>query len=445
MVRFAATDHRLVHRVGTHTFVLVAVIGVTLASAFTRPGGLSPEQVAASVTPDSSEPGQVLPAQLALPLDARAALPRAAVALPPTQGADQRQSLAFNPRLGLPQWLRTVNDAALWSGSDAAATSTLSLPAGTAFVKPLGPFVDGRVEVYFPGDSTRRATQAWVDTTSVEPSGVPAWVAPAAAQQLPLLSPLPAAPQRMAGSAPPDTTAVHIAIIDDASGLLIYGEAPYSEVPQASTTKIATTIVALEREPDLTRRIKVTVSASAMVARDGSSTMGIEPGRSVSLNTLLHGMMLPSGNDAAEQVALALADSREQYVDWMNQEVAALGLKDTHFVNPSGMDAAGHYSSAYDMAMLARYAMRNATFRDLAGASRYTGDGFPMQNLNRLLDVYPGVDGVKIGFTDAALKTIVASATHDGHRVYISLMRSQDLVGDCTRLFNWVWDTFAWQ
>ena len=225
---------------------------------------------------------------------------------------------------------------------------------------------------------------------------------------------------------------------------MLYSELPNTEVPQASTTKIATTIVALERSPDLTRRIKVTVSAMAMRARDGSSTMGIEPGRSVSLDTLLHGMMLPSGNDAAEQVALALADSREQYVDWMNQEAAALGLKDTHFVNPSGMDAAGHYSSAYDMAMLARYAMRNATFRDRAGTSRYTGDGFPMQNLNRLLDLYPGADGVKIGFTDAAQKTIVASAVHDGHRVYVSLMHSQDLVGDSTALFNWVWDNFAW-
>jgi D-alanyl-D-alanine carboxypeptidase len=320
----------------------------------------------------------------------------------------------------------------------------MSLPAGTVFLKPLGAFVDSRVQVYFPGDEAHPAAQAWVDTTSVEPSGVPAWVAPTVAQQTTLTPRLPVAPQRVADTATPDTTAVHIAIVDDASGQLIYGEAPYSEVPQASTTKIATTIVALEREPDLSRRIRVTVSASAMVARDGSSTMGIEPGRSVSLDTLLHGMMLPSGNDAAEQVAVALADSRDQYIDWMNQEASALGLKDTHFVNPSGMDAPGHYSSAYDMAMLARYAMHNATFRDLAATSRYAGDGYPMQNLNRLLDLYPGADGVKIGYTDAALKTIVASASRDGHRVYISLMRSQDLVGDCTRLFNWVWDSFAW-
>src|SRR5205085_71084 len=175
-----------------------------------------------------------------------------------------------------------------------------------------------------------------------------------------------------------------------------------------------------------------------------SSTMGIEPGRTVSLDTLLHGMMLPSGNDAAEQVAVALADSRDQYIDWMNQEVSALGLKNTHFVNPSGMDAVGHYSSAYDMAMLARFAMRNAAFRELASTTRYTGDAFPMTNLNRFLELYPGADGVKIGYTDKAQKTIVASAVRDGHRVYVSLMHSQDLPGDSAALFDWVWNSFSW-
>jgi serine-type D-Ala-D-Ala carboxypeptidase (penicillin-binding protein 5/6) len=154
--------------------------------------------------------------------------------------------------------------------------------------------------------------------------------------------------------------------------------------------------------------------------------------------------MLPSGNDAAEQVALSLGGSRDQYIAWMNQEAAALGLKDTHFVNPSGMDAEGHYSSAYDMAMLARYAMHNSAFRDLASDITYSGDGFKMANLNRLLGVYPGADGVKIGFTDAAQKTMVASAVRDGHRVYVSVMHSEDLPGDCTALFNWVWNSFTW-
>jgi D-alanyl-D-alanine carboxypeptidase len=339
----------------------------------------------------------------------------------------------------MPIWLHTLQDATLWSGSAPDAAALGSVPAGSTYLKPLGGFLDGRVQVYFPGDDSRPALQAWIDPLVVEPSGVPAWIAPPTATAA-----LPAPPLRTGDAPAPDTTAVHIAIIDDASGQMLYGELPNTEVPQASTTKIATTIVALERSPDLARRIQVTVSAMAMAARDGSSTMGIEPGRSVSLDTLLHGMMLASGNDAAEQVAVALADSREQYIDWMNQEAAALGLKDTHFVNPSGMDAPGHYSSAYDMAMLARYAMRNPAFRDLASTSRYTSDNFPMQNLNRLLDQYPGADGVKIGYTDLAAKTIVASATRGGHRVYVSLMHSQDLVTDSTRLFNWVWDNFAW-
>jgi D-alanyl-D-alanine carboxypeptidase len=426
-------------RLSGHGVVLI-IMSVALASAVSATPTASTRVTAveSEPTPNSAEPAQIAldfgPAPVARVAPASVA-PVSPTLAPRTQGADQLQAtVSFNPRQGLPQWLRTIREASLWSTSGGEATSLGSLPAGSAYVKPLGPFVDRRVQVYFPGDDAAPAVQAWVDTASVEPSGLPPWAGTLAAT----------APRRVTNTPAPYVTALHAAIVDEASGQLLYSELPYVEVPQASTTKIATTIVALEREPDLSKRIRVTVSASAMVARDGSSTMGIEPGRSVSLETLLHGMMLPSGNDAAEQVALALADSREQFIEWMNQEVAALGLKDTHFVNPSGMDAAGHYSSAYDMAMLARYAMRNSTFRDLASTMRYTGDGFPMANLNRLLDLYPGADGVKIGFTDAAQKTIVASATRDGHRVYVSLMHSQDLVGDSTQLFDWVWDNFAW-
>ena len=428
-------------RVGTHACALV-IVSAALASAV----GATPAAPVQIASESSAEPSSLLPAQAALELAPLDSVPTPAARILATQGADQVQAtVRFDPRMGMPQWLRAVRDVPLWSAADAGAPEGMALPAGNTYVKPLGPFGDSRIQVYFPGDGSHPAEQAWVDTTAVEPSGIPPWIAPAVAAD-PATSPavLPAAPRRVSDEPAPETTAVHIAIVDDGSGQLLYGEEPDSPVPQASTTKIATTIVALERAPNLNRRIRVTVSASAMVARDGSSTMGIEPGRSVTLDTLLHGMMLPSGNDAAEQVAVALADSREQYVDWMNQEAAALGLKNTHFANPSGMDAAAHYSSAYDMAVLARYAMRNATFRDLASTTRYTSDGFSMTNLNRLLELYPGADGVKIGFTDAAQKTIVASATRDGHRVFVSLMHSQDLVGDCTALFNWVWDSFAW-
>ncbi|MBI4213332.1 MAG: D-alanyl-D-alanine carboxypeptidase, partial [Chloroflexi bacterium] len=115
-----------------------------------------------------------------------------------------------------------------------------------------------------------------------------------------------------------------------------------------------------------------------------------------------------------------------------------------HFANPSGMDANGHYSSAADMAYLARVAMRDPIFRRLAETRRYEADGYPLVNLNRLLDSYPGADGVKIGYTDKAGRTMVASATRDGHRVYVSIMRSEDLVGDQTVLLDWVWRTYRW-
>ena len=243
---------------------------------------------------------------------------------------------------------------------------------------------------------------------------------------------------------PPQVTAPHVAVVDEASGAVLDSVDPFAREAPASITKIVTTIVALERQPDIKHVYTTTVSSSALVACDGSSVMGLEPDDHVTLETLLYGMMLPSGNDAAEQVAYSLAGSRETYVAWMNEEVASLHLHDTHFVTPSGMDADDHFSSAYDMAMLARYAMQNPEFRTLAATKSFVGDDYYMHNLNPLLYSYAGTDGVKIGYTDIAGRTIVASATHDGHRVYVSLMGSKNLVGDCTALFDWVWKTFQW-
>jgi hypothetical protein len=420
-------------RLAGHALALSAVTALVLASALAV---RTPHDTQAQT--DQQPAPAPEPAMLVLDT---APAPQA-TALAHTQGADQTQAIAaFNPRNGLPTWLRGLQEVTLWSAGDSATASVVeTLPANAAFLKPLGPFGDTRVEVYFPGDDAHAAAQAWVDASVVQPGNAPTWIAPTP----PASALLPAPPHRAGDVNAPRVSARHVAIIDEASGQMLYSLLPFTEVPQASTTKMATTIVALERSPDLSRRVTVTISATEMAERDGSSTMGIEPGETVSMDTLLHGMMLPSGNDAAEQVAVTLADSREQYVEWMNEEAAALGLKDTHFVNPSGMDADGHYSSAYDNAMLARYAMRNATFRDLASTDQYSGDGFLMHNLNRLLGNYPGADGVKIGYTDNAQKTIVASATRDGHRVYVSLMHSQDLVGDSSALFDWVWDDFNW-
>jgi serine-type D-Ala-D-Ala carboxypeptidase (penicillin-binding protein 5/6) len=251
-------------------------------------------------------------------------------------------------------------------------------------------------------------------------------------------------PQKQSSDAPPHVTAPHVAVLDEASGNLLYAQDAFTRHAPASITKIATTIVALERGPDIKTIFTTSVSATALVACDGSSVMGLEPDDRVKLETLLYGMMLPSGNDAAEQVAVLLAGSRERYVTWMNEKVASLHLRDTHFVTPSGMDSDEHYSSAYDMALLSRYAMQNPEFRTLVATKFIVSDDYYMHNLNPLLSSYAGADGVKIGYTEIAGRTIVASATRDGHRVYVSLMGSRNLAGDCIALFDWVWKTYRW-
>jgi D-alanyl-D-alanine carboxypeptidase len=256
--------------------------------------------------------------------------------------------------------------------------------------------------------------------------------------------PVSGGPRQEGTEPPPNVTARGIAVLDEASGALLYQRDPFLRAAPASIAKIVTTIVALEHMPDLSRVITTTVSATALAACDGSSLMGLEPNDRVRLDTLLYGMMLPSGNDAAEQVAFALGGSREVYVGWMNDKVSALGLHDTHFVTPSGMDADDQYSSAYDMAMLGRYAMQNPVFRTIAATPYFVGDEYYMHNLNGLLSSYPGADGVKIGYTEIAGRTIVGSVARDGHRVYVSLMGSRNLNGDSVALFEWVFKTFRW-
>ena len=251
-------------------------------------------------------------------------------------------------------------------------------------------------------------------------------------------------PRREGTEPAPHVSAPHVAVLDEASGALLYEQDAFSRQPPASITKIATTIVALERGPDIKTVYTTTVSSTQLVACDGSSVMGLEPNDHVALETLLYGMMLPSGNDAAEQVAVLLGGSRERYVAWMNEKVASLHLRDTHFVTPSGMDSDEHYSSAYDMALLARDAMQNPEFRKIVATSYFVGDDYYMHNLNPLLGMYDGADGVKIGYTEIAGRTIVASATRDGHRTYVSLMGSRNLAADSRELFDWVWKTYRW-
>jgi D-alanyl-D-alanine carboxypeptidase (penicillin-binding protein 5/6) len=240
-------------------------------------------------------------------------------------------------------------------------------------------------------------------------------------------------------------TAGEVAVVDDASGLMLYGASPHAHEAPASTTKIATAIVTFEHADSLDMPVHITVNGWAMAEADGSSIMGLSPGQNLTVRTLLDGLLLPSGNDAAEQLAISLADSRAEFVGWMNSVATdELGLQDTHFVNPSGLDADGHYSSAYDLAQLARRAMREDVFRKIVASPEIKTQGLDLVGHNPLIGPYPGADGVKTGTTDNAGKVLVGSATRNGHRVYAVVMHSDDIEADTTALLDWAFQEFQW-
>ena len=337
-----------------------------------------------------------------------------------------------------PTWLRTVRETALWSGPTDPAEQFTILPPGS-HVLPQDSRGGGRVLVYYPGDGQARlAGAAWVANTDLVPSGPPPWIADADLSA-------PDAPHRVAYVAPPDVSAPEVAVLDETSGALLFGRGAHARLAPASTTKIVTAMVALDMAPTLDAHLPITVDGWAMAAADGSSIMGLSPGTGLSIRTLLFGLLLPSGNDAAEQLARGLGESRAQFIQAMNDKVAALGLRDTRFTNPSGLDAPSHYASAYDLAHLARAAMTDATFREIVSSPAYAAEGFELRGHNPLLGVYPGTDGVKTGTTDQAGKAMVASVVRDGHRVFVVVMHSDDVLADCSALFDWAWATFRWE
>ena len=180
----------------------------------------------------------------------------------------------------------------------------------------------------------------------------------------------------------------------------------------ASTTKIMTALVVLEHSR-LSRSVTITDAQSGI---EGSS-MGLLPGDSYTIEELLYGLMLASGNDAAIALAEHTAGSVEAFVEWMNEKAAALCLANTHFENPHGLDGEQHYSSARDLALLTAAAMENPDFCRLFAAREYQIHGLTFRNHNKLLEGYDGCIGGKTGYTRAAGRTLVSVAERDGLRL----------------------------
>jgi D-alanyl-D-alanine carboxypeptidase (penicillin-binding protein 5/6) len=236
----------------------------------------------------------------------------------------------------------------------------------------------------------------------------------------------------------PEVTAQAAIVSDVASGQILAEKNAHQRLAPASTTKIATALVALQRGQ---LEEQVVVHESALIE---GAKMGLSSGQVVTLEELLYGLLLRSGNDAATAIAQHIGGSADSFVEMMNQEAEDLGLTDTHFINPHGLDAPNHYASAYDLMMIARQALANPTFAEIVSTQEYTFRGRRLSNRNELLGNYPGADGVKTGTTSEAGECLVASATRDGHQVLVVVLGTEDRYGDASTLLDYYFDNYAW-
>ena len=246
----------------------------------------------------------------------------------------------------------------------------------------------------------------------------------------------------------PELDAQAAVLVDIDRREVLYVKNHHMSRPMASTVKIVTAVVALEHAP-LNTIIEVDATAAAMEP----NVMGLKAGERLTLEALLYGLMLDSGNDAAEAIARGVFGDRARFIRLMNDVVTKLGLQNTHFANPSGLDDLAQHSSAYDLAVLTTYALQNPTFREIVGtrrkvipASREPGrehGWFGPTNLNRLIGTYPGAFGVKPGWTGDAGYTLVAAAERGGRSLLAVILGSRNHFTDAELLLNYGFTTPA--
>lgn len=217
-------------------------------------------------------------------------------------------------------------------------------------------------------------------------------------------------------------------LVDALSGVVLDGDNKDMRLEEASTTKVMTALVAIRK---LDPSDIVTVKRES-VGIEGSSVY-LKEGERISVKTLLYGLMLRSGNDAAHALAVAACGSEEKFVEAMNAEAERLGLVNTHFCNPHGLHAEGHYTSAYDLAMITREAYREPLFAEIVASKSYRSDdpreseAHVFYNKNKLLSTLDGANGVKTGYTTASGKCFVGGAKRGGMQLICVVLNRGDM------------------
>jgi D-alanyl-D-alanine carboxypeptidase (penicillin-binding protein 5/6) len=242
------------------------------------------------------------------------------------------------------------------------------------------------------------------------------------------------------------TNAKNIVAIDRKSLSILFEKNCFNPVPMASTTKIMTCIIALENSnlDDI-----VTISKKASSVR--GSTLGLRENQKISMNDLLYGLMLRSGNDCAIAIAEHISGSAKDFSILMNDKASLLSLNHTNFVTPHGLDDVNHYTSAYDLAMLTDYALGNVTFKKIVSTKQTTicidNNIRTISNTNELLGIVDGVYGVKTGFTFEAGRCLVSACRRNNFDIIVVVLgadtknlRSQD----SKKIINYIFENFEY-
>ena len=230
--------------------------------------------------------------------------------------------------------------------------------------------------------------------------------------------------------------------VEASTGRILYGHNYNKKRPMASVTKILTAITVIENYTESGRNLNAKIKVPAAAVGIEGSSIYLAAGEEISTLDLLYGLMLQSGNDCAVALAIVTSGSVESFSALMNKTALKAGAKNSNFTNPHGLHQDKHYTTAYDLAMITVYAMRNPVFKEIAATKRREIERTRKEsvhviiNKNKLLSTFDGGDGVKTGFTKKAGRCLVASATRDGMQVIAVVLNCGPMFEDCAALMS---------
>jgi len=255
--------------------------------------------------------------------------------------------------------------------------------------------------------------------------------------EVPAVSDRPASPPNV-------SKAGSVVLMDAETGQVLYQKNAHTRRPNASTTKIMTAILFIENV-----RMDEWITASKKAAETPYTSIHLKPGERIQAKDLLMALMIRSANDAAVAIAEHVAGNTAKFAAMMNKKAREIGCRNTHFVTPNGLYAKNHYSSAYDLCLMARYAFRYPIFNEVINTRKYVLNSRTMNRedlvvfaRHRFMKNYPGADGVKSGYIKQAGYCLVGSATRDGWRLLATVLKSDDAGRDTAAVIDYGFNNF---